>query len=257
MHPLYLSIQGTCRSTRNSPTAIAFSAVDPLVIAGPRIGEHAIRRAVAYALYGGSGCGEQQLPDADSLRTRVTFVFWAHGHAWEVSRSGARRAGDAARDTACSLRRMGDADQTGSVLEGARQVNRRIAELLELDGQNPLPPRRRPATRCRSAEPAVGEGDARDDVSAPGEVERLRECMKTVRRETAALRRATAALHEATTDAAIAHARHRHARAALVEQTAVLREINARPAAAVERLQTLRARCDPNGVECVSTRSAS
>ena len=127
MHPLYLSIQGTCRSTRNSPTAIAFSAVDPLVIAGPRIGEHAIRRAVAYALYGGSGCGEQQLPDADSLRTRVTFVFWAHGHAWEVSRSGARRAGDAARDTACSLRRMGDADQTGSVLEGARQVNRRIA----------------------------------------------------------------------------------------------------------------------------------
>ena len=49
-----------------------------------------------------------------------------------------------------------------------------------------------------------------------------------------------------------APARHRHAQAALVEQTAVLRETKTRHAAAVERLQMLRARCDPPRVERVS-----
>ena len=257
MYPLYLAIQGTCPSTCNSPTAIALSGADPVVIAGPRVDERVIRRAITEALYGRSGCSDQQLPDADSLCTRVTFVFWARGHAWEVSRSGTRLTGNAVRDATCSLRRLGDPDQTGSVLHGAWRVNRRLAELLELDGQNPLPPRRRPATRSRPVEPAVGEGDACDDVSAPGEVERLREYIETVRLATAALRKETAALHEATVEAAIARARHRQARAALVEQSAVVRETKARHAAAVERLQTLRARCDPNGVEGVSTYTAS
>ena len=257
MHPLYLSIQGPCPTTSNSPTEIAFSAADPLVIAGARVDEDFIRRAIAYALYGRSGCAEQQLPDTDSLCLRVTFIFCAHGHAWEVRRTGAHLAGGAARDTACSLRRLGDADLTATALHGARRVNRRLGELLELDSENLLPPRRHPAARCRSPEPVVGEGDARDDVSAPGEVELLCECMETVRRETAALRQETAALNEATAAAAIACARHRHAQAALVEQTAVFRETKARHAAAIERLQRLRAGCDPNGVERVSTRTAS
>ena len=258
MHPLYLSIQGPCPSTSNSPTEIAFSAADPLVvIAGARVDEDFIRRAIAYALYGQSACAEQQLPDTDSLCLRVTFVFCAHGHAWEVHRAAAHLAGGAASDTACSLRRLGDADPTAAVLHGARWVNRRLGELLELDSQNLIPPRRHPAPRCRSPEPVVGDGDARDDVSAPGEVEVLCECMETVRRETAALRQETAALNEATAVAAVARARHRHAQAALVEQTTVLRETKARHAAAVERLQRLRAQCDPNGVERVSTRTAS
>ena len=168
MHPLYLSIQGPCPSTSNSPTEIAFSAADPLVvIAGARVDEDFIRRAIAYALYGQSACAEQQLPDTDSLCLRVTFVFCAHGHAWEVHRAAAHLAGGAASDTACSLRRMGDADPTAAVLHGARRVNRRLGELLELDSQNLIPPRRHPAARCRSPEPVVGEGDARDDLPLP------------------------------------------------------------------------------------------
>ena len=168
MHPLYLSIQEPCPSTSNSPTEIAFSAADPLVvIAGARVDEDFIRRAIAYALYGQSACAEQQLPDTGSLCLRVTFVFCAHGHAWEVHRAAAHLAGGAARDTACSLRRMGDADPTAAVLHGARRVNRRLGELLELDSQNLIPPRRHPAARCRSPEPVVGEGDARDDLPLP------------------------------------------------------------------------------------------
>ena len=129
MHPLYLSIQGTSLSTNTSPTAIAFSAADPLVIAGARVDEDFIRRAIAYALYGQRGCAEQQLPDTDSLCLRVTFVFCAHGHAWEVHRAAAHLAGGAVRDTACSLRRLGDADPTATPLHGARRVNRRLGEL--------------------------------------------------------------------------------------------------------------------------------
>ena len=72
------------------------------------------------------------------------------------------------------------------------------------------------------------------------------ECMESVRRETAAVRQDTAALDEATAVAVIAGARHRYARAALVDRTAVLRETKAR-----------RGRCDPNGGERASTRTVS
>ncbi len=140
--PLYLSIQATCHSTPSSATAVVFSAVDPHVIAGTSVDEHAIRRAIAYALYGRSGCTEQQSPDSASLCTAVTFVFWADGDVWELKRSGTRLAGGAAGDTVGSLRRVGDADQKGSVLHGTWRINRRLAEILALDGQNPCRPDR-------------------------------------------------------------------------------------------------------------------
>ena len=255
MHPLYLSIQRPRPETCNLSTAIAFSAADPLVIGGDRVDEDVIYRAIAYALHGRSGCGERHLPDTDSPCMRVTFVFWACGHAWEVRRTGARLADGTARDTACSLRRLDDADPTATTTHGARRVDRLLVELLEVDSESPLPLRRQPTGRDRSVEPAVGESDAGDTVSAAEQLE-LRECTEMVRRETAVLRQETAALHEAMAAAATAGALHRHAQAAFVEQTAVLRETRARHAAAVERLQELRARCDPNGVERVSTRAA-
>ena len=76
MHPLYLSIQGTCPSTCK-PTAITFSAADPLVLGGDRIDEDVIHRAIAYALHGRSGWAERQFPDTDWPCMQVTFVFWA------------------------------------------------------------------------------------------------------------------------------------------------------------------------------------
>ena len=246
MHPLYLSIQGTCPSTCK-PTAITFSAADPLVLGGDRIDEDVIHRAIAYALHGRSGWAERQFPDTDWPCMQVTFVFWASGHAWVVHRTGARLANGTARDT-CSLRRLDDADPTATTMHGARRVDRRLGELLRVDGESLLSPRRRPAVRCRPVEPAVGESDAGDAVAAPEQLELLRECIEMVRRETAALRQETAGLHEATAVAAIAGARYHHVRAALVERTAVLRETKARHAAAVGRLQRLRARCEPKSV---------
>ena len=251
MHPLYLSIQGPCSSTCQ-PTAIAFSATDPLVIGGDRVDEDVIHRAIAYALYGRSGWAERQFPDTGWPCMQVTFVFWAHGHAWEVRRTGARLAEVTAREAACSLRRLDDADPTATTIHGARRVDRRLGELLRVDGESLLSPRQRPAVRSRPVEPAVGESDAGDAVAAPEQLELLRECIEMVRRETAALRQETAGLHEATAVAAIADARYHHARSALVERTAVLRETKARHAAAVGRLQKLRARCEPKSLERVS-----
>ncbi len=256
MHPLYLSIQGPCSATCQ-PTAIAFSATDPLVIGGDRVDEDVIHRAIAYALHGRSGWAEGQFPDTDWPCMQVTFVFWARGHAWEVRRTGARLADVTAREAACSLRRLDDADPTATTMHGVRRVARRLGELLGGDGESVLSTRRRPAVHCRSVEPAVGESDAGAAVGGPEQLELLRECTDTVRRETVRLRHETTVLHEATVVAGIAGARYHHARAALVEQTAMLRETRARHAAAIERLQRLRARCEPKSGDGVSARTVS
>ena len=255
MHPLYLSIQGPCSATCQ-PTAIAFSTTDPLVIGGDRVDEDVIHRAIAYALHGRSGWAEGQFPDTDWPCMQVIFVFWARGHAWEVRRTGARLA-VTAREAACSLRRLDDADPTATTMHGARRVDRRLGELLGGDGESVLSTRRRPAVRCRSVEPAVGESDAGDAVAAPEQLELLRECIEKVRRETVRLRHETTVLHEATVVAGIAGARDHHAQSALVEQTAMLRETRARHAAAIERLQRLRARCEPKSADGVSARTVS
>ena len=158
MHPLYLSIQGPCSATCQ-PTAIAFSATDPLVIGGERVDEDVIHRAITYAPHGRCGWAEGQFPDTDSPCMQVTFVFWARGHAWEVRRTGARLADVTAREAACSLRRLDDADPTATTMHGARRVDRGLGELLAVDGESVLSTRRRPAVRCRSVEPAVRESD--------------------------------------------------------------------------------------------------
>ena len=255
MHPLYLSIQGTCPSTCK-PTAIASSAADPLVIGGARVDENVIHRAIAYALHGRNDCAERQLPDTDWAGMRVTFVFWAHGHAWEVRPAHAWRT---VRSGMLPAAFVGwtDADPSATTVHGARRVDRRLGELLGADGESLLSPRRRPAFHCRPVEPAVGESDAGDAVAAAEQLALLRECIEMVRRETTALRQQTAVLHDVTAVAAIAGARYHHARAALVERTAALRATEARHTAAVERLQKLRARCEPTSVERISARTVS
>ena len=239
MIPLYLSIQGTCPSTSASPTAVTFSAADPLVIAGDaRVDEDEIRRAIAYALYGCSGCAEQQLPDADSPCMHVSFVFWVHG-AWEVTRTLMRLPNGAVDERHCVLRRVGDVSPPDRAIQGLRQVNDRLVELLQSDVETV---QRRPRLRTRRplAEPRRNVGDAH--VATGGDHATLRDCVETLGRESVALRKDTAAVADATAAAAVAAARHGQAWAALIEHTEALRETQARHAAALERLQSVRAR---------------
>ena len=186
MIPLYLSIQGTCPSTSDSPTAVAFSAADPLVIAGDaRVDEDEIRRAIAYALYGCSGCAEQQLPDADSPCMHVSFVFWVHG-AWEVTRTLMRLPNGAVDERHCVLRRVGDVSPPVRAIQGLRRVNDRLVELLQSDVET-VQPRPRLRTRRPLAEPRRNVGDAH--VATGGDQATLRDCMETLGRESAALRK--------------------------------------------------------------------
>ena len=256
MHPLYLSIQGPCSATCQ-PTAIAFSATDPLVIGGDRVDEDVIHRAIAYALHGRSGWAEGQFPDTDWPCMQVTFVFWARGHAWEVRRTGARLADVTAREAACSLRRWtmptrrrrpctayGESLDASANCSGemARAYCRLAAGRRSTVGLSSLL-----SGRATLAPRSAGLNNSNCCANAP-----IRSGGETVR-----LRHETTVLHEATVVAGIAGARYHHARAALVEQTAMLRETRARHAAAIERLQRLRARCEPKTGDGVSARTVS
>ena len=257
MQPLYLFVQGMRPLKTNAPTAIAFSAADPTVIAGDSGADRAaVRRAIAYALYGQASCrvrADRELMDEESSCMRVTFIFWTHGNAWEVTRTMARLSDGAVGNTSCILRRIGDVSAPVTRIHGVRKVNRRLGELLQRDIEAvqlwPRPRARRPAPR-----PIANDGDAHDHVAAPGvDIDLLRECMETVSRESAVLRREAAALADATAVGALAAAQHRSAQAELVERTEALRETKARHAGAIERLHALRTRYSLDGVEDVST----
>ena len=82
MQPLYLFVQGMRPLKTNAPTAIAFSAGRPDVIAGDSGADRAtVRRAIAYALYGQASSrvrADRELMDEESSCLRVTLVFWTH-----------------------------------------------------------------------------------------------------------------------------------------------------------------------------------
>ena len=135
MQPLYLFIEGM--RPLKAPTAIAFSAADPTVIAGDSEADRAlVRRAIAYALYGQASSrvrADRELRDEESSCLRVTLVFWTHGNAWEVTRTMARLSNGGVGNTSCTLRRIGDVGPTVTRIDGARRVNRRLGELLQQD----------------------------------------------------------------------------------------------------------------------------
>ncbi len=257
MQPLYLFVQGMRPLKTNAPMAIAFSATDPIVITGESgVDRAAVRRAIAYALYGRASCqvrADRELMDEESSCMRVTFVFWTHGNAWEVTRTMARLSNGAVGNITCILRRIGDVSAPVTRIQGARQVNRRLGELLQrdIDAVQLLP---RPRARRPPPRRIANDGDAHDHVSATGvDIDLLRECMETVSRESAVLRRESGALADATAVGALAAAQHRSAQAVLVERAEALRETKARHAAAIERLHALRTRYSLDGVEDVST----
>ena len=92
---------------------------------------------------------------------RVTFIFWTHSNAWEVTRTMARLSDGAVGNTSCILRRIGDVSAPVTRIHGVRKVNRRLGELLQRDIDAvqlwPRPRARRPAPR-----PIANDGDAHD-----------------------------------------------------------------------------------------------
>ena len=243
MHPLYLQVRGMRPWKSHSRTDIILLGDRPIVMGGEgRADEPSIRRAVAYALYGQTPCGDRglrTLMDDESRHMRVRLVFRAHGNTWEVARRVTRRPDGVVVTRSCILWRFGEA----KIVRGVRRVNRRLAELLEHEG-NGAQHRPRSATGCLAPSRSRHGGDADGEAAATSDdIAWLCECMAAFDRAATAERNAAANLGEATAAAAEAAARHRQTQATLAEHVAALRKTRARKATALERLWNALMRC--------------
>lgn len=244
MQPLYLQVRGLRPWKSHSRTDIIILLGDrPIVMGGEgRADEPSIRRALAYALYGQTPCGDRglrTLMDDESRRMRVNLIFWAHGSVWEIARQVARRPDGAVVTSTCILRRFGEA----TIVRGIRRVNRRLAELLEHEGKG-AQHRSRSANGCSAPGRSRHGGDPDGEAAvASDDIAWLCECMAAFDREATAERNDASKLAEATAAAAVATARHRQTQATLAEHVAALRKTTARKAAALERLWNACMRC--------------
>jgi DNA repair protein SbcC/Rad50 len=137
MRPLALTIEGL-RSFR-APVAISFENRDHLAIVGDTgAGKSSILEAMTYALYGRStftGQANQEIMNDLAGHMRVTLRFTVAGSVFEVTRA-LRRAGDRTVGSArASLTEFGPDGSEVRKIEGVRQVDSRVQEVLGLDAK--------------------------------------------------------------------------------------------------------------------------
>ncbi len=137
MRPIRITIEGL-RSFRTEPAAtIEFDNRDQIAIIGDTgAGKSSVLEAMTYALYGQtsySGIANQELMNDASDYLRVRFRFWARSYTWEATRSLTRRKNGEVGGGAALLECYGDHDATRESVEGVKDVNRRVIELLGLD----------------------------------------------------------------------------------------------------------------------------
>ena len=137
MRPIRLGLEGLRSFHTDPPTVIDFGDRDQIAIIGDTgAGKSSLLEGITYALYGQtsfSGQANQELMNDTAAYLRVKFRFWANDYVWEAVRTLTRKKNGDVGPATAMLERYGDADETLENIEGVKEVNRRITDLLGLD----------------------------------------------------------------------------------------------------------------------------